>query len=91
MDEADLLARSIRGDPAAWERLVSAYAGVMFAVVERCLRTARRTEAEDVVQAVFLKLWEDDRRRLRTFRGGSRLGTWLVAIARREALDGRRK
>ncbi len=89
MDEAQQLPRLIAGDARAWDQLVRAHAPVMHAMVARQLGRAvdDGSIVEDVVQRVFLKLWEDDRRRLRTFRGGARLGTWLVAIARREAID----
>ena len=91
MDQAELLERCIAGDRTAWDALVRRHAGMMHAVVCRVLPPApgdgRNPDAEDVLQAVFLKLWDDGRRRLRTFRGRSRLSTWLVAVARREALD----
>lgn len=89
MDEAEQLHRLIAGDGEAWNGLVREHAGVLHAMVARVLSRGSATEAEieDVVQAVFLKLWDDDRRRLKAFRGGARLGTWLVAIARREAID----
>ena len=89
MDEAQQLQRLVAGDARAWDDLVRAHAPVMHAMVARQLGQGPEVAAavEDVVQRVFLKLWEQDRRRLRTFRGGARLGTWLVAIARREAID----
>ncbi len=89
MDDTELLERCIAGDPVAWDQLVRAHVGVMHAVVARLLgrSSGPALDIEDVLQGVFLKLWEDDRRRLRTFRGGSRLSTWLAAVARREALD----
>lgn len=89
MDEAELLRRAIAGEDLAWAEMVRCHARVMHAVVARMLARAPapRPDAEDVLQGVFLKLWEDDRRRLRAFRGGARLSTWLVAVARRETLD----
>lgn len=90
MDEAEQLRRLIEGEPQAWDQLVHAHAAVMHAMVSRVLGRAGGADPsaiEDVVQAVFLKLFEDDRRRLKSFRGGAKLGTWLVAIARREAID----
>jgi RNA polymerase sigma-70 factor (ECF subfamily) len=89
--ETELLRRCLAGERPAWEELVRRHVDVMYGMVCRVLPpgpgSGPHTDAEDVVQAVFLKLWEDDRRRLSTFRGQSRLSTWLVAIARREALE----
>jgi len=91
LDDADLLRRCIAGEKPAWDLLVRRHVGVMYAMVTRLLppRTVEgvNPDAEDVVQAAFLKLWEDGRRPLRSFQGRSRLSTWLVAVARREALD----
>ena len=91
MNESELLRRCIAGDRAAWETFVHRHVDLLYGMVRRLMPAGaggtRNTDAEDVVQAVFLKLWEDDRRRLRGFRGTSRLSTWLVAVARREALD----
>jgi RNA polymerase sigma-70 factor (ECF subfamily) len=84
MDDLDLVQRCILGDASAWDRLVRRHVPVLHAAVTR---TVGPSEAEDVLQRVFLKLWEDGRRRLRTYHGGSRLSTWLVAIAHREAID----
>jgi RNA polymerase sigma factor (sigma-70 family) len=66
------------------------HAALLHAAVVRVLGPrggASGVEPEDVVQAVFQKLWEDGRRRLRGFQGKSRLSTWLVAVAQRTALD----
>ena len=97
MDDATLLPRLIAGERAAWDELVEQTVGMLRAVVARVVArgTGPQPDVEDVLQGVFLKLWEDERRRLRTFRGGARLSTWLVAVARREAFealrgDGRR-
>jgi RNA polymerase sigma-70 factor (ECF subfamily) len=91
LSETELLRRCIAGERTAWDELVRLHVDVMYRMVSRLLpapaSATRHGDAEDVVQAVFLKLWEDDRRRLRSFQGRSRLSTWLVAIARREALD----
>ncbi len=43
-------------------------------------------EADDVLQEVFLKVYEN----LSHFRGESALGTWIYSVARNKALDRRR-
>ena len=93
VDDADLVRRCAAGEAAAWDDLVRTHAPMLHRAASRVL--GRRggalvnvaADVDDVVQAVFLKLWDDGRRRLRTFEGKSRLSTWLVAITQREALD----
>lgn len=90
MDDREPLALLIAGDPAAWGVFVRAHAALLHAAAVRALGSRGRergVEAEDVVQAVFQKLWADGRRRLASFRGTSRLSTWLVAVTQREAFD----
>jgi RNA polymerase sigma-70 factor, ECF subfamily len=53
-------------------------------VVTWCLRIAGdRDEASDLAQAVFVKA----HRHLRSFRGESRVSTWLYSIARSECMN----
>lgn len=90
MDDRDRLPLLVAGEPAAWGAFVRDHAALLHAAVVRVLGPrggASGVEPEDVVQAVFQKLWEDGRRRLRGFQGKSRLSTWLVAVAQRTALD----
>lgn len=91
MSDHELVRRCIKGEPDAWETFVRSHLDLLYALVAKILRPQLQFEAdpeiEDVLQAVFTKLWADDRRRLRAFEGRSRLSTWLVVIARREALD----
>ena len=84
MDDQELIRRCTLGEAEAWQELVRRHVPLLFAAVARTVGPA---EAEDVLQGLFLKLWEDGRRRLRTFQGKSRLSTWLVAVAHREAVD----
>lgn len=88
--ESDLIRRCAERTPEAWDEIVRRYAGLIYRTVQIALGTNRgldpQSEIEDVVQTIFLKLWEDDCRRLRTFQGRSSFSTWLVAVARREAL-----
>ncbi len=91
MSDRELVRRCIDGETGAWNTLVRRHLDLLYALVAKILRPQLQFEAEpeieDVLQAVFTKLWADDRRRLRAFEGRARLSTWLVVIARREALD----
>jgi RNA polymerase sigma-70 factor (ECF subfamily) len=83
VNEADLdVARRCReGDPAAFEAMYRAHAGRLFGLVSRMLGSA--PEAEDVLQEVFVSAHQ----KMGSFRGESRLGTWLYRIAVNHCLD----
>jgi len=73
--EVELVRRAAAGDAAAYERLYRAHVGRVYAL---CLRMMRdRAEAEELVQDVFVRVWE----RLGSFRGGSAFSTWLHRVA----------
>ncbi len=73
--EAQLVRRAADGEVAAYELLYRAHVGRIHAL---CLRMSRdRSEAEELVQDVFVRVWE----RLGSFRGDSAFGTWLHRVA----------
>lgn len=73
--DAVLARRAADGDMEAYERLYRANVGRVFAL---CLRMAReQREAEELVQDVFVKVWE----KLSSFRGDSAFSTWLHRVA----------
>lgn len=83
MDDGTLLERCRQGDPAAWAALWAGHAGRL----KRALAERLGSEAEEISQRVFVKLAEG---RLAGFRGECSLGTWLMAVALREAAELRR-
>ena len=73
--EVQLVRRAAEGEVAAYESLYRAHVGRIYAL---CLRMCRdRSEAEELVQDVFVRVWE----RLGSFRGDSAFGTWLHRVA----------
>jgi len=80
IDPGATLASAAAGNRAAWESLVSTYAGLVWSVA----RSFRLSEADaaDVFQCTWLRLVEH----LDDIRDGGRLGGWLAMTARREAL-----
>lgn len=85
MDERELISRVRAGEAAAERALYDAH-------VDRVYRLAYRLAgddelARDFTQETFIRAFE----RLDTFRGESRLSTWLHAIATTVALNGLRK
>lgn len=80
-DEA-LVRRLLDGDPAALATLYDRYAGVAFSLLLRML--GDRTVAEEVLQEVFLRVWQ----RAATYQHArGRFAPWLLAIAHHLAID----
>lgn len=86
--DADLAAL-LDGNKASWDRFVARHAAVIFAAVRRRLVPAGRTsDAEDVVQDVFVKLCQHDFRLLRSYDASrAKITTWLTVIANSAAID----
>lgn len=77
-----LILRVALRDRAAFDRLYAATAAKLFGTCLRVLHN--RTEAEDAVQEVFVKIWLKADRFAVT---GQSPMTWLIAIARHHAID----
>ncbi|HEV2705179.1 MAG TPA: sigma-70 family RNA polymerase sigma factor [Pyrinomonadaceae bacterium] len=80
--EAELLTAVARGDERAFAAIYDRYSSILFGLLLRIVRD--RPEAEDVLQEVFLQIWQQaanfDPARGRAF-------TWLVTLARSRAID----
>jgi RNA polymerase sigma-70 factor (ECF subfamily) len=80
--DAELLRAVAGGDEAAFARVYDRYAPILLGLMLRILRS--RPEAEDVLQEVFLQVWQQarsfDQARGRAF-------TWLATLARSRAID----
>jgi RNA polymerase sigma-70 factor (ECF subfamily) len=83
-EDADLVARSLRGEPAAFETLVTRYQRVLFNVAHRML--GDYDDAGDATQAAFLSAY----RKLDTFDPRFRFFSWLYRILLNECLNARR-
>lgn len=80
-DDAELVLRVGEGDVAAYRELVGRHAGRLRRFAERLLRDG--TEAEDVVQETFLRLWQH----AGEYSPKARVTTWLHRIAHNLAVD----
>jgi RNA polymerase sigma-70 factor, ECF subfamily len=80
-DEAHLLRRIAGGDDAALAELYRLHGQVVFAQI--FFLVGDRALAEEVLQDAMLAVW----RQAGTFRGQSRVRSWMIAIARRQARD----
>ena len=69
-------------DRSAFEYLYDQYSGALLGVISRIIK--RETIAEEVLQDVFLKIWD----RIETYDPSKgRLFTWMLNIARNQAID----
>jgi len=80
-----LLSRIATGDQEAIEELYRRHSRVLLGQLQ--LMVDQPALAEEVLQDTMLAVWKG----ARTFRGGSRVRTWLLGIARRQARDRMRR
>ncbi len=81
MEEADLLNDLLNGDKASFNKLVLRYRTT---VINTCYRfLLDKEDAEDVAQEVFIEVY----RSIKSFRGESKLSTWIYRIAVSKSLD----
>jgi RNA polymerase sigma-70 factor (ECF subfamily) len=79
-DATLLVARVRQRDAAAFEELYDAYHRLVYGIALRMLND--QGAAEDLTQAVFLKLWSSPD----LFQGGN-FAAWIARVARNRALD----
>src|SRR4051812_31639455 len=84
-DLALLVARCLRGEPAAQRALYARYAPTMLGVARRYARSL--AEAEDILQDAFVKVFT----RLADFRGDGSLEGWIRRIVVTTSLDAYQK
>lgn len=79
-----LIEACIKGDKAAWDRFVDNYSGAIYHAIHRVLkRTFNSMDEElslDLFQTVFKQLLDNNKKKLRSFKGNSKLSTWLYAV-----------
>jgi RNA polymerase sigma-70 factor (ECF subfamily) len=83
--DTELIGRILSGDMRAMETLMRLHNRTLYRTARAILRDD--AEAEDAVQEAYLQAY----RKLSTFRGESKLSTWLVRIAANAALMRRRR
>jgi len=81
LEDAELLARVADGDEAALEAVYQRYGGACYRLARRIVGDAQL--AEDVVQQVFLVLWQ--RSSYDPARGA--VSTWLLTVTHHKAVD----
>ena len=82
LDDPDLVALIAQGDQQALSELFGRFSGMLLALSRRVLHDAE--EAEDILQEVFLQVWNQAGR---YDRSRSSVSTWLVLITRSRSID----
>jgi RNA polymerase sigma factor (sigma-70 family) len=85
LEDAALLARVGTGDEAALELLYQRYGGACFALARRIIDDSQL--AEDVVQQVFLAMWQGSG----YDPGRGAVSTWLLSVTHHKAVDAVRR
>ena len=81
MDERTLVEQLKHGDENAFKIIVTAWQDMVYNTAMGILQSAE--DAEDVAQEVFVQVYES----IHTFKGESKLSTWLYRITTSKALD----
>jgi RNA polymerase sigma-70 factor (ECF subfamily) len=89
-DDRRLVARILAGDAGAVEEFVSQYEQFIYAILIRSLNLMPE-EADEIFQRFLFHLWEDEFRRLREWKGKTKLSAYLAQIVRNLAHDYRRQ
>ncbi len=76
-----LIQRCLRGDQAAWERIVRQHWRKVFNVAYKFV--GKHDEAEDLTQDIFLKIFKS----LDTFDRRANFQTWLISVSRNLCID----
>lgn len=75
MNDAELVEQVLNGNNNAFRFLVSKHERLVVHIVGRVVQ--QHADAEDICQEVFIKVF----RKLKRFRGESKLSTWIATIA----------
>jgi len=81
INETELIEQLKQGDEAAFKTIVEQWKDMVYNTILGIVQN--ETEAEDLAQDVFIKVYE----KIGTFKGDSKLSTWLYRIATTTALD----
>jgi RNA polymerase sigma-70 factor (ECF subfamily) len=83
--DLDAVRRCLAGESAAYGEIVARWQDRIHAAVYRM--TGDAEDAKDLAQETFVRAWSN----LRSFQGGSALGTWLYSIALNQVRSEMRK
>ena len=81
INETELIERLKQGDESAFKTIVEQWQDMVYNTILGIVQN--ETEAEDLAQDVFIKVFE----KIGTFKGDAKFSTWLYRIATTTALD----
>jgi RNA polymerase sigma factor (sigma-70 family) len=81
INETELIEQLKQGDETAFKTIVEQWQDMVYNTILGIVQN--ETEAEDLAQDVFIKVFE----KIATFKGDSKFSTWLYRIATTTALD----
>ena len=81
INETEFIERLKQGDETAFKTIVEQWQDMVYNTILGIVQN--ETEAEDLAQDVFIKVFE----KIGTFKGDSKFSTWLYRIATTTALD----
>ena len=81
INETELIGQLKEGDETAFKTIVEQWKDMVYNTILGIVQN--ETEAEDLAQDVFIKVFE----KIGTFKGDSKFSTWLYRIATTTALD----
>lgn len=81
INETELIEQLKKGDETAFKTIVEQWKDMVYNTILGIVQN--ETEAEDLAQDVFIKVFE----KISTFKGDSKFSTWLYRIATTTALD----
>ena len=81
INETELIEQLKQGDETAFRTIVEQWKDMVYNTILGIVQN--ETEAEDLAQDVFIKVFE----KISTFKGDSKFSTWLYRIATTTALD----
>jgi RNA polymerase sigma-70 factor (ECF subfamily) len=88
--DAELVQSVLAGDPSAGSEFVDRFEKLIYSILIRQCGIPEGHQ-EDAFNHVFVKLFEDDCRRLRSWRGESAMSTFLFVVVRNLGRDYREK
>jgi RNA polymerase sigma-70 factor (ECF subfamily) len=93
MDDREFIRKCTSGEPQAWDEFIKKYSRLVYNYIFSTLKTrgARVSQEtiEDIFQDIFICLFKDDFRKLKTFRGinGCTFASWLRLVVINHTLD----
>ncbi len=85
MNDSELVQQVLNGNESAFSYLVAKHQRLVLHIVGRVVQ--QQEDVEDICQEVFIKVF----RKIRKFRGDSRLSTWIATIAYNTSISHIRK